>query len=276
MLVHTRFNKRRQLALLIVTTLAPLVFLARAGWKAHQNGARFEDAPVAAALAGPAVAATLEAAVSATEQILRDPEAMRLAAVTPDSVTVTFDANRLEALPHGRLLFYPLGSSGPILPGSVLAPAELIDRTARCGRLADLRRTGELRVEALELREQLLDGRWRITRSAFELYLKAASEWAQAGEPPATYRLGLSAAVARLWASRPTDDRPADATPDRWTGRRFSMTVEGVPFTVLVQTNGTRTNALVAGPAYVQQEWRGKTARLPGPSRDAGSRSELR
>ena len=251
----------------------PAIAAAGVGWQVRQRESRLAVGRVERE-AKESAASALEAAVSATEQILRDPEAMRFAAVTPDSVAVTFNDTRLEALPHGRLLYYPLASSGSVFVGSPLGPAELLERSARCGLLADQRRTTELKGEALELRERLLDGRWRVTRSVFEAYLHAASEWAQAGEPPSIYRQALSAAVARLWYSRVPNAQPEDASPGGWVGRRFTMTVEGVPLTFLVQTNGTRTNALVAGPGYVQQEWRAKTVRLGRLSGEAGRRGE--
>jgi hypothetical protein len=183
--------------------------------------------------------------------------------VTPDSITVTFDGTQLEALPYGRLLYHP--ASGTAVDE---IPAELSARWTRCGLLAQQGQTAPLRTEALELRELLLDGRWKITRPVFERHFEAASTWAGAGEPPANYRLALSEAVDRLWSSGADTGLKPWTTGVATTGvatpppRRSTITAGGVQFTVLTQTLGGRTSALIAGPSYVEREWKSRIAAL--------------
>ena len=271
----------------------------------------------------------LDQALVATEEVLRDPEAMRLAAVTPDSVTLAIVGTQLEVLPYGRLLYYPVAAAGESAADEVFAegealeharndpsqaavffqrlargadaptkagalvraarnlrksgrpdaalavyseaarlkttaigdvPTELLARAARCSLLADLR-SPELRREALELRDLLLDGRWRITRPAFEMYLGSASRWAGAGERPANYLLALSAAVDAVWSSRTTASASTEAS-DGWVGRRWTISAGDAQFTVLSQRRGSRTHALIAGPVFVQDQWKSRLAPL--------------
>ena len=231
----------------------------------------------------------LDKALRATESDLRNPDAVRAAAITPDSITLIREGTTFEALPHGRLLFYPEASPGfpskdaeeiiraaadlqrrgahdaalaAYAKGMRMAwtatgdvPTELFARAARCELLAATGRTSDLRMEALELRELLLDGRWRITRPAFTSYLQSASRWAFAGERPAIERFALSEVVDRLYGAG--SFRPVNAGLNTSvTSSRSTMSAGGVQFTVLVQTTGTRTTALIAGPLYVEHVWK--------------------
>jgi hypothetical protein len=318
---------RRRVVTLALVTLVSSASLLVLGWRLVQQNAALERARVEARRneAADLLVTRLEQALEASEQTLRDREAMRLAAVSADSVTLAIVDARLEVLPYGRLLYYPVASPGDVAPDGVFAageaiehaqndpsaaaawfrrlaqdspvevragalvraarnlrkagrsqealalyadalrlattaigevPTELFARSARCSVLADLKRTFELRREALELRELLLEGRWRITRPVFEAYLESASKWAGAGEPPAHHLLALSAAVEAVWASRATVP-PANAAQD-WVGRRWTISAGDVPFTVLAQQLGTRTHVLVAGPAFVQDQWKSR------------------
>jgi hypothetical protein len=134
-------------------------------------------------------------------------------------------------------------------------PTELFARWARCDLLDHLARTAQLKSEALELRELLLEGRWRITRSVFEVHLEAASRWARAGEPPAIHRLALSDAVDRLWSEKGRREKQSDKG-------RGTVTAGGTQFTVLSRSTGNRTNALIAGSAFVEHEWKARLALL--------------
>ena len=69
----------------------------------------------------------LQQAVAATEEKLRDQEAMRFLATTPDSVSVTFADGQLEALPHGRLLYYPVALPGESAPDAAFEPGEALE-----------------------------------------------------------------------------------------------------------------------------------------------------
>jgi hypothetical protein len=312
----------------VLTSFLLFVF----GWSLWRQEVTLEQVRSAARLSEAAdlLVTALDHALADTEKSLRDREAMRLAAVTPDSVTLSISESDLEVLPYGRLLYYPVAypgtsaadavfADGEVLefaqndpsraavwferlarsetasvragalvraarnlhksgrPDAALAaysaaarlattaigqvPTELFARTARCSLLADLRRTPELRREALELRDLLLGGRWRITRPVFELYLESVSTWAGAGEPPAEYLLALSAVVESVWSSRAAL-LPATDAPDRWTGRRSTISADGVQFVVLSQRIGSRSHVLIAGAAYVHDQWKSKIAAL--------------
>ena len=298
-------------------------------WEYLRRGSKLDPTHTNAGRAAATDGRAMEAAISATEEVLRDAEAMRFAAVTPDSVTIAVIGDQIEVLPHGRLLYHPVGSPGessseqaftkgeafeyadndprraatwfqalardaaaPVKagafvraarnlvkagdPGAALAayseaarlattaigevPTELFARSARCRLLSDLARDGDLKREALELRELLLDGRWRISRQVFETHLESASAWAAAGEPPATHRLALSDAVDALWSSRP-DSAPAGEV---WTGHRSTLRAGGIEFTVLSQRLGHRTHVLIAGPLYVHEQWKSKAIKKAG------------
>ena len=103
--------------------------------------------------------------------------------------------------------------------------------------------------------------RWRVTRAVFEAYLESFSNWAGAGEPPANYLIALSEAVHSVWlahANTPPGSEPAD----RWVGHRAIIAAGGFQFTVLSQRIGSRTHILIAGPAYVEDQWKSHIASL--------------
>jgi tetratricopeptide (TPR) repeat protein len=323
---------RHLVALFVLVTLFAALLLLAFGWRLLQQEVKLEEARREAGrvVAADLLATRLEQALSATEEVLRDPEAMRLAAVTPDSVTLVIGETQFEVLPHGRLLFYPAPSAATAAPDETFAegeaieyqrndprlaaawfqrlargapvevkagalvraarnlrksgrpdaalelyseaaqlkttaidgvPTELFARFGRCSLLADLRRTSALRAEAFELRELLLEGRWRVTRAVFEVYLESASNWAGAGEPPANYLIALSEAVHSVWlahAKAPPGSEPAD----RWVGHRTIIAAGGFQFTVLSQRFGSRTHILIAGAAYVEDQWKSRIASL--------------
>lgn len=323
MSIRAWFRPPRHLVVLyVLLTLVPSMLLLAFGWRLLRQDVELERQQLDARReeAADVVVGALEQAVTATEQKLADPEAFRFLATTPDAISVAFSEGQLEALPHGRLLYYPLASPGsgapdsafqrgealeyhrqdpkaaavffqqlarsgfaPVRAGALIraarnlrksgdydaalgvyaeasrlattaigeVPTELFARWARCDLLDHLGRRTQLIREALELRELLLEGRWRITRPVFDVHLEAASRWARAGEPPANHRLALSDAVSRLWSKQ---GHTADAD-----GRgRATIAINGTQFTVLWWRAGNRTTALIAGPAFVEQEWKGK------------------
>ena len=319
--------------------LVPSVLLVAFGWRVLQHNLELDQQQAdnrCEEAADLAVAASQQG-VAATEEKLRDQEAMRFLATTPDSVSVTFADGQLEALPHGRLLYYPVALPGesapdaafepgealehqrqdpalaakwfqqlarqapaPVRAGALIraarnlrksgqhepalaaysdaarlattaigeVPTELFARWARCDLLDQLGRTTELKTEALELRELLLEGRWRITRPVFEAHFQAASRWAGAGEPPAIHRLALSEAVAGLFFR----SEPVAGQPLRAVDARSTITAGGMQFTVLAQVAGSRTNALIAGPAFVEHEWKRSVIRDARGARQRGGR----
>ena len=326
----SRRSSRRLLFLMLL--VVPSVLLVAFGWRMLQHKRELEQqqADNRCEEAADLTDAALQQGVAATEEKLRDQEAMRFLATTPDSVSVTFADGQLEALPHGRLLYYPVALPGesapdaafepgealehqrqdpalaakwfqqlarqapaPVRAGALIraarnlrksgqhepalaaysdaarlattaigeVPTELFARWARCELLDELGRTTELKTEALELRELLLEGRWRITRPVFEAHFQAASRWAGAGEPPAIHRLALSEAVAGLFFRS-----------ESVVGPRSTITAGGMQFTVLAQVAGSRTNALIAGPAFVEHEWKRSVIRDARGARQRGGR----
>ena len=106
-----------------------------------------------------------------------------------------------------------------------------------------------------------MEGRWRITRPVFEAYLESTSNWAGAGEPPANYLIALSEAVHSVWLAHALAP-PSSGPPDRWVGQRTIITAGGFQFTVLSQRFGSRTHVLIAGAAYVEDQWKSRLASL--------------
>ncbi len=129
-------------------------------------------------------------------------------------------------------------------------PSELIARGARCALLAEMQRMSELHQEAGALYEDLLGGRWRLTRPVYQLYAAQARRWI--GQPDERERdqLALSDAAQRLWerwqASRAGDGRQPEATVLRLYDRCL---------TVLAQDSGETMAALIAGPQYLETHW---------------------
>jgi tetratricopeptide (TPR) repeat protein len=323
---------RHLIAVFVLVALVPSLLLIAFGWRLRQREIKLEQARVEARRneAADLLVTGLEQALSATEDVLRDPEAMRMAAVTPDSVTLVIGETQFEVLPYGRLLFHPVPSAGAAAPDEIFSageaieyqrndprlaaawfqrlaqrapaavkagalvraarnlrkagqpeaalalyseaaqlkttaiehvPTELFARSARCSLLADLHRTPALRAEAFELRELLLEGRWRVTRPVYEMHLKSASAWAGAGEPPANYLVALSEAVDAVWSAH-APVLPSGEPADRWVGGRSTISAGGFHFTVLSQRFGSRTYMLIAGPAYVKDQWKSRIAPL--------------
>ena len=278
--------KKPAILILVALTAALVLTWGVLQWnQAHRRG----HAALRRDQATHLIVAALERALSATEADLRHRDNVRRAALTPDSIAVIFDTADVEALPHGRLLYYPAAAprfASPDVDGlmhtadalrragayeAALAryseaarmawasvgeiPTELFARSARCELLASMGRTRELRQEALDLRELLLDGRWRVTKPAFMSHLDLATRWSRAGEPPAADRIALSDIVARLYAER-------SSWPAAATGSRSTMNVSGMQFTILRQSAGTRSTALIAGPMYRELVWKAQVRAL--------------
>jgi signal transduction histidine kinase len=129
-------------------------------------------------------------------------------------------------------------------------PAELAGRRARCSLLAETGRSDELIREARALHEDLLSGRWQLTRPVYELHASQAREWLGAVEEDAGGQLAVSEAVEWLWGQwqgaragyRPVTDTTVVRLHDRC-------------LTILAQNAGESLTALVAGPRFVETQW---------------------
>src|SRR5688500_8304022 len=105
-------SSRRLVALFVLLTLIPSAVVLAFGWRLlqqeeerarQQRDLRQDEA------ADLAVSA-LERAIAGTEERLRDRDAVRALAATPDSIVLLADGERMEALPHGRLLYLLIGA----------------------------------------------------------------------------------------------------------------------------------------------------------------------
>ncbi len=129
-------------------------------------------------------------------------------------------------------------------------PADLAARHARCVLLEEVGRTEDLRREAGALLEDLLNGRFLLTRSIFQLHSEQIGRWlarSDIGEPG---RLALSAAAERLWQEWQKARSGSGAVMDTMTARfnnRF--------LTILCDAAPDRLTALIAGPEYVETDW---------------------
>jgi signal transduction histidine kinase len=135
-------------------------------------------------------------------------------------------------------------------------PAELVAREGRCSALAETGNPGELQREASALLRDLEDGRWRLTRSAYEFRANEARAWIGGStdtapppdSPAATDTFAISDTVGTLvadWRARPGPS----------SGRRVFM-VNTQPVIAAWRATATGITAAVAGPRYLDSLWR--------------------
>jgi signal transduction histidine kinase len=128
-------------------------------------------------------------------------------------------------------------------------PVALAASWARCSMLEQLHRDTALRSESAALHSDLIAGRWAVAEATYATYLADAERWAGIPHGPQRSET-LAAAVTRLWEQRFAGAAP----PLAW--RRHSLAIDGNRFTILWQTSGSPTRALVAGQPFVESEWR--------------------
>ena len=208
-----------------------------------------------------------QAAAALYRNAARTPDlAVRAAALVRLSRSLRKAGRTSEALDAYRELT-TLGST-PV-SGSAL-PAELVAREGRCSALAETGNPDELQREAAALLRDLEDGRWRLTRSAYEFRANEARAWiggsAQAA-PPASDLFAISDTAGNL-----VDDWRARPGPS--TGRRVFM-VAKQPVLATWRATATRITAAVAGPHYLASLWReAQPGGQPGRTRLALSDSQ--
>lgn len=128
-------------------------------------------------------------------------------------------------------------------------PAALVAREARCSALVEAGRNDDLRGEAAALLRDLEDGRWQLSRTAYEFRATEARRWIGQGArptPPAE-ALAFSATVSSLvddWRTRPGDSR----------GRRVFL-VDSQAVLAVWRGTPTRLTAAVAGGEYLRAVW---------------------
>jgi signal transduction histidine kinase len=126
------------------------------------------------------------------------------------------------------------------------APVALLAGIERCRVLAELGRTAELRSAATSLRNDLVAGRWSISRRVYEANLHDVNAWLGIGPggQSATNAELLASAIESWWQS--ATDRQARS------GRRHNADT-GV--TTVWVSEGERHVLLAALPAFVDREW---------------------
>jgi len=122
-------------------------------------------------------------------------------------------------------------------------PAGLRARQFRCRILEQAGKLEERDREAMALRQDLLGGRWRLPRAAFELALDESRPHSNNAEllDPSPEDLALAAAVEELWNGR-TDEKPE--------GQRFAAMADQ-PVLLIWLAREDKLAAAVAGPRYL-------------------------
>jgi signal transduction histidine kinase len=135
-------------------------------------------------------------------------------------------------------------------------PADLLAAWARCDLLAALGRTAELQSEARALGADLLRGRWRVDRAQFTMHLADAARWSGVALSPGPEAIALATSVESLyqqWRQTPAG-RPFSG--------RAARSVDGSLYTTLWQGSADGATAFVAGPRYVEAQWRTRLSPL--------------
>jgi len=128
-------------------------------------------------------------------------------------------------------------------------PAALVAREARCSALAEAGRNDDLKGEAAALLRDLEDGRWQLSRSAYEFRASEARRWIGDGArpPPPAEALALSATVSNLvdeWRARPGNS----------SGRRVFV-VDSQAVLAAWRGTPTRLTAALGGVEYLRAVW---------------------
>ena len=132
-------------------------------------------------------------------------------------------------------------------------PSELVARYARCVLLEKLHQTAALERAAAGLLQDLQHGRWRIDRSTYLFYIRAAESWLGAPGDRAVERLRtleLAAAVDLLWMEWRRVQR-GEGEP---SGLRAAGG-EDRPLMLMWRSAPGRLAAFVAEPGFVERHW---------------------
>lgn len=129
-------------------------------------------------------------------------------------------------------------------------PAGLAARQARCALLEEMGRTDDLKREAGALLNDLLNGRYRLTRPVFQLHAEQVCRWLGCSEIARADRLALSAAAEWLWQQWQIARSGGAPVADTTTVRLLDRSL-----TILSSTTPNGLAALIAGPRYVEAEW---------------------
>jgi signal transduction histidine kinase len=120
---------RHLIALFVLLTLLPSALLLAFGWRLLQQEKALAGRQVEAEReeAADLAVSTLDRAVAGVEERLRQRQRAGEIAVTSDSVVVFFEDKQVTAAPHGRLLYYPVGTPGASARESVFQGGEELE-----------------------------------------------------------------------------------------------------------------------------------------------------
>jgi len=182
------------------------------------------------------VARELRGAIDAYETLATSKEAARRAGALARLARV----QRKQQDPDAALRTYVRLAevSGKVSVDGI--PATLVARAGRASVLEASNRTSELRDEAEALQQDLLRGRWPLSRSEYEYYSAQVRQWLGTAPPEDRDALGRAEAVEWLWQNRSVVA----------TSRRVVTTTHG-PILVEWSGDADRLVAIVAGPAYL-------------------------
>jgi signal transduction histidine kinase len=124
-------------------------------------------------------------------------------------------------------------------------PATLAAAWGRCSVLQDLGRAAELRQSARELRQQLSEGKWPLTREVYDIFAEDVERWT--GEKRPLESEALTEAANGIWDRVRRGEDPGE-------GRRL-VTIAGQPITVLWKTTGQGAAILASSRSFVEQAW---------------------
>jgi len=150
-------------------------------------------------------------------------------------------------------VYETLAQAGPTPVGGV--PGDLLARLARLAVLEALGQASEAERTARALQTDLQHGRWTLDRVTYQFYSQEVERRLGAASPPAADRQGalaLAAAVDTLW-----DEWQAIRRGEGSPRGRHSVWVHGRAVLLLWMSTPDALTALVAGPAYVESQWRG-------------------
>ena len=138
-------------------------------------------------------------------------------------------------------------------------PAGLIARIGRASVFEAQRDSGRLKDEAAHLRDDLLSGRWTLTRAEFEYYSRQVESWAGTPVTPRVEDMVASEAVEWAWEELRTTGEPG------WRAVRLPAGAAVVAWSPA----GDRVRAVVADGRYLSHVAGTALPNLPWVVRDA-------
>ncbi len=127
-------------------------------------------------------------------------------------------------------------------------PADLVARTARCGLLAELNRTSDLRREAQQLETDLFSSRWPLDYGRFGAALAEMDTWM--GRDPSQNIDGLTLSeIDFIWNKWQDNHEPGSFTGSK------SVFLGNQSSTLVWTASSDSLIVLLAGPRYLEGTW---------------------